>query len=466
MFKVQNQSTAVQASGTTLLFPNGQQIQMLAQNSRWTEIPLLRELRALLPTFGSSTADSTVSRTETGTTFYFDTVRGLDTNTGLSASSPKKTVPQFIGNAQNNSKLMIAAGSTIALSNVALTPVNTRCTITCYDGDPSSSKFGQEIKDQPNPFIRGLLGGWITDSEGSSKYFTINPGWDGLSLGSSSLTTGAALNSGSCPNLLIRGAIFTGCITGIILSGGNTAYARVEDCWFKSCKTDPTTNTNNFGGAGIRVNGSTDVAPTLSLARCFIEGVGEDCIWSWYTSAITGTLTCSDFAIRHTADQQKYNTQHCDVFQLNAYPGAVTIRRGIIQHSTKTAPLLSSTADTTSIGGCFVSTNTTGNTSGTGGLVEDCIIVSNNQIANIERQSGFTFRRCIGVMSENNPNLPLGITSAALLTAQYSATITEDNCVWAVHRDASQPTSIRASINGAVSNTQIGTVVDVPNFNF
>jgi hypothetical protein len=431
-------------------------------NERFPELSLVRELRALLPTFGSSTADTTRSRSETGPVLYYDTVRGNDSNNGTTALLARRTVPQFLANGQHNSKIFIAAGSTIPLAGIPLTPVNNRCTITVYDGNPASSTFGQEILDQPNPFLRAQAGGWLSDAEIASKYFTIDNGFGETPLGALSLTTGAAINTGSCPNILIRGFVTTNGPTGIVVQGANANTIRLEDFAIRWAQTDPRTNNNRFGGCGIRVTGSAGASPNLSVARCFIEGVGEDVMHAVQASAVTGQITWSDFAVSHACVRQLYNAQHADFVQLGGRPGGVTIRRGVVHHAVQNAPLLTPNA-TTAIGGILVSTGTTGDTSGTGGLMEDVIMVSNIQHVLMERQPGFTLRRCIGIMSANNPNAALGITASVMLVNAFTGTIFEEDCIWAVNRPVGAGPGIRASISGGAAGTQTN-VIDIPNY--
>lgn len=433
----------------------------------FVEYDYFQALRSLLPSFGESVPDTSVSRTESGPHLYYDSVRGSDSNNGLSPASPRQSLPQYLANGQHNSKIHIAAGSTVVMQDRwSIIPVNDRCTITVYDGDPASPAFGQEITDQPNPFLRALLGiGPLTEAEIAAKYFRVRPGWDGISLGGSSLSTGAAFNTGSCPNLLIRGAVIDDAVSGFYCNAASDPagrFVRIEDCYIASAKTDPTANTLRFGGVGVRGDGAWGCSPNIDIARTWIEGCGEDALWLGRMADTTGRLTMSDFVILHTADRQVYGLQHADCLQFSERPGPYTLRRGVIYHSVRTAPLVDGgNAETLSTGGAIAQVGDTTVPASSGGLHEDLLVVSNSQWANIG-QPGGVFRRCIGIFTPDRPNLAMGYTtgtSAALVNRLAEST--EEDCVWAVRRPEAQAVPIRYSFPSVPANTRTG-VQEIP----
>jgi hypothetical protein len=438
---------------------------------RRVEHTFLEGLRDLAPGFGSSAPDTSRSRVATGEHSYFDTVRGNDANSGLTPALARQTLPQFLANGRHDSKVHIAAGSTVVMpGQAAIIPVNNRCTITVYDGDPVSPTFGQEILDQPNPFQRALLGlAPPTPAELATKFYTVAPGTDGTALGSASLSTGAAFSTGSCPDLLVRGAVVQNCMTGFYCNAGastNGRSVRIEDTYILSAQTDPTQNTSRFGGVGVRGDGSQNCSPNLNLARVWIEGCGEDVFWLGRMTALSGTFRISDFAIIHLSPRQVYNGQHADVFQFTERPGPVSIRRGVIHHMLRDAPLVESGDNSLStVGGIVVMVGGAtgyGDATGTGGLVEDVLMVSNSQLVN-NAQPGLELRRCVGAIAASRPNLGIGVTTGttSALVSRVNGTIAENQCAWGINRVQAQAVGIRSNIEGAAANTQAG-VSDVP----
>lgn len=418
-----------------------------ASSGRFTSTAFTFMLKSVLPTFGSSTPDTTVSRTQSGTTYYYDTVRGLDTNTGLSAAQARKTLPQYL--TANNSKYMIAAGSTVSRGKLPLIPTAANVVVTCYDGDPLSSKYGQEITDQPNPFIRAQLGGWVSDYEKQTKYWTLDLGFTATDTISSITTSAVAANS--CADFLLRGVVIKGCPSAIYAQTNGNAL-RVEDFVIDSAQTNPDLNSNKFGGVGIRWDTATQQTGTLSVVRFFAEHIGEDFFHAVYPGS--SPVTVSDFAVVHTCDQQKYSSQHADVFQFGANPGAFTIKRGVIAHTLQPGPLtINDSGVSTPVGGIVVQTGTQ-STVTTGGTVQDVIFITGGQISNIFSQAGVQFSRCVGLAVPT----PTAITSAMLT---WSVNGSESDCVWAV-QDAKYGAYVRAILNNStVTRTN---VTEIPSF--
>ena len=418
-----------------------------SSSGRFDSTAFMFMLKSLVPNFGSSSADTSVSRTQTGNTYFYDPVRGLDTNTGLSASSPKKTFPQYLTAA--NSKYLVAAGTTIFLSGVTMVPTAASVVLSVYDGDPLSPKFGQEIKDQPNPFIRALFGGWVSDDEIQKKYFTIDFGFST----SDTLTglTRSAIGTNSCADFLLRGCLIKNCPTAVYAqTNGNNL--RMEDFVIQSAQANPDMNAFKFGGVGVRWDAAPAKAGSLSMTRFFMEHIGEDCIHA--VNSGTTPVSITNFAIVHTSDQQKYSSQHCDVFQLGPNPGNFTIQRGVIQHKLNGASVtVNDRGSAVPVGAILVQSGAQ-STVTTGGAVTDCLFVTAGQVANIVTQSGATFTRCIGLSIPTTTP----VTSAMV---NWWVAGSEVDCVWAV-QDSQYGSYPRAIMNNAA--VTITNVVEIPSF--
>lgn len=456
-----------------IVFYNGRSV-VLRGDRRLVEHSYVNGLRSMVDGYLSSLPDTSVSRAVTGRTMYYDTNRGNDANSGLSPALPKATLPAYPENGQHDSKVLVAAGSTIvrdvAAGGLAITPVNNKCTISVYDGDSSSPTYGHETLDQPNYRLRAQLGLALpSKKELAKKHYFVDMRTTGYSLGSQSLSVGSAFNTSSCPDLLVRGAVIEDCVTGLYCNAGaslSDRYIRFEDSIILKAQTDPTTNTSRFGGVGVRGDGSTNCSPNFSGARLHIEGCGEDVFWFGRKTVLSGGFSLSDFVLVHSGSQIKYNVQHADVWQFSERPGPFTIRRGIVYHRLPDAPLIDTGDGVLSVGGCLVTVGATsgyGDATGTGGLIEDVEFVTNNQLLN-NSQPGLVMRRCIGVMNSSRPNLSQGYATgvSALLVQRYAGTtMTEDRCLWSINRPQAQAVAIRASISGAPVSTQVN-VTDIP----
>lgn len=382
---------------------------------------------AILPSFGSSAADSTVSATGTSS-MYYDTVLGSESNSGTSAFAPKKVIPQYITTA--NRKVFISNTSTV---NAIPTPTVAGVTITVYDGDMSSSTYGQEIIDQPNPFIRALLGGWVTETEKRKKYFKVLR--TDLDLSTASLTTAQFLhNSPGAGACLVRGAWFAGGAPNAVYVDQPANTLRLEDSVIDhEVIMDPRLRADKQSCRGIRI-GNNPPTNKCTFARNFVGNVGEDAFYSFGTNNSNAPIIL-DSAFNHKGLGQKYRSQHADVFQFNANPGGFIIRRTIVQHvlGTKIEIVDDGSGKDNPVGAIFISSGTAG-TDTPGGLLEDCILMSNNQIGNVQYQTGVTYNRCIGLL------LPSSAEQNAMLN--WFAAGVETDCIWGV-LDPSKGGSIR-----------------------
>lgn len=389
---------------------------------------------AILPGFGSSAADSTVSATGTSS-MYYDTVLGSESNSGTNAFAPKKIVPQYITTA--NRKVYISNTSTI---NAVPTPTVAGVTITVYDGETGSSTFGQEIVDQPNPFIRALLGGWVTEIEKRKKYFKVLR--TDLNLASSPLTTAQFLhNSPGAGACLVRGAWFAGGAPNAVYVDQPANTLRLEDSVIDhEVIMDPRLRADKQSCRGVRIGNNPPTAK-CTFARVFFGTVGEDQFYSFGTVDSNAPIIV-DSAFNHTGPGQRYRSQHADCLQFGPNPGGFVVRRTVFQHILGSAIEIvdDGSGKTNPVGTIFISSGDPA--TGSGGLFEDCVLMSNNQIANVEFQSGVTFNRCIGML------LSASIPQNAMLNFFGSGPAVETDCIWAV-LDPSQGGSVRYGAGGS-----------------
>jgi hypothetical protein len=393
----------------------------------------LTYLKSLCLGFGSSVADTSIGGGLTpANTLYYHPVTGLDTNSGLTPALAKKTLPF---SPAGNTKHLIASGTTISLGDNAANFFNTsnadNVVLSVYDSIASSPTFGQEITNQPNPFIRALACSWITDAEKAKYYFTI----DGGSLpNSASLTRGFNIDNGTYRKSVIRGAVIKNCTyTAISLKNANL---RLEDCVIDTIQAVPTPTNNYYGGVGVR----SDTTGLLDAARLWISNIGEDALWLGSSS----NHKVVDSAIKHTCNQQKYGVQHCDAIQFNAYPANFVLRRLAILHLVQESPMLNSGSGEITAGGAVVVSTGTAGTDTPGGLMEDVIYVTNYQGTYFQQQSGVTKRRCIEYIV--NKNIP---PQTDLVTWQKTNNV-EDSCVLA--KQSLVTTNTRVLMSAATSN--------------
>lgn len=380
---------------------------------------IIDEMRKLCPGFGSSARDAVVGgNVSTSAQMWYDPVNGNDANNGSTLALAKRTIPAPFYVA-NNTKYFIPSGSTISLngSTTWIQSDKLNVIITVWDSLIGSPTYGQEITWQPDPFMRALFGGWVTDSEKSRLYYTIE--------GNVTSTTGnirgvAVANASSPTKNVIRGAVIRGFGYCAATAGANMTL-RLEDCVIDGIGRTPGVDNGRTGGDGIRVESTTG---KMECARLFVSGVGVDCFWVLADS--TGN-SVTDFAVYHTCDRQAFGSQHADVFQFaGGYPGDFTIRRGVIRLRVQPGNLSDSGNGELNSSGAVLMSSNGGATVRSGGLMEDVVFVSNHHGVHMNDQGGMTYRRVVGLLEGQTSNAPHGN-----VVYHGAGSNTEDACVWA-----------------------------------
>ena len=386
--------------------------------------------------FGSSTPDTATRAGLTpANTLYYHPQLGNDANSGLTHLLPKQNLPASPDSAGAlglvaNTKYLIASGSTLTLAgtnaNFIRVQANSPSNIimSVYDSDATSPTYGQEILNQPNPFVRALAGMWITAAEKAKYYFTLDvntpPNVATQTRAFFMYHNGSIATVGK---ICLRGAVIKNATIGALQI--RNADVRFEDCVVEKMLQDPDIS-GGTGGFGIRneSNGNFDGA------RIWMSEVGEDCFWLYDSIAPYGcTNSLVDSAIWHTCDMQKNTGQHSDIFQFNSYPKNFVFRRLAIVHLVQDKALVG--GDTNSGGAVLVSTGALG-TDTPGGLMEDVVFITNHQGTYMQKQSGVTFRRCVGLLVKRKVGAPTD-----LITWEQGNNV-EDNCVWAIETGMTQ----------------------------
>jgi hypothetical protein len=452
----------------------------------WRYYDVWQRLIPLCRDFGSG-AESAQSNPARSTVVYIDPLLGSDTVTGgdsyagQSFLRPRRTWPGNIYPGGSDIKFLVAAGRTmqrapdvnpaVAIgSNIgrdqaeSTTAGTDNVTISVYNANPESTRYalGEEIFDQPNPFVRALLGGWVTEQEIAERYFTIDHGFgpDTDPAAYSGGTTGEGVSfvgtaTSGTKTYLLRGArIQNYWSNGINFRTGVNAI--VEDCiigrgWRRA---DAYTSTAQFSAVSVRAN---DAVSAISMARIFIDEVSEDAFWL-VNKGPNQAFSLVDYAVRHHAKAVYYGAQHADVFQWLAVMGAVTVRRGVIEHLMPDSVFSDNgNGETEPVGAVCIGSAGAAVTTGSP-LFEDLLIVSNRQLWNVQpgtggvAQANGTLRRVVGVM------VPSSQPQADLLTYGASGW-TEEDCVWAAVKHQKSigaggyRRQIRTLVNGALPPT-------------
>jgi len=300
--------------------------------NRWKLLPyLLRYCNSLKNGFNYYAPDTTYSVGAAGSNVYYDTINGSDSNNGTTYLLAKKTVPINATALPANTKVWIAAGSTIRLSFLTdirgLYLLNAGTVVTVYDRNT-----GSEIFHQPNPFELAYLGGSPTEEQRMTLYFTIEG--DADTIPAYSGTNGIGIRTHGAGNIM-RGFWIKGCAQGInsTLGDENCEDYVLENCARNSSWDIDNGVTMNYGGVGVNITaGGTGGG---RHARFLIDQPGEDAVWNGASGACAPAMKWIDFAIRHHCRKQLSNNQHADVFQYGHTQGATIFQRGIIEHIVK-----------------------------------------------------------------------------------------------------------------------------------
>lgn len=392
----------------------------------------------LVPSIGQSAGDTTRGRSAT-TTMYYDALNGSDSNNGLSAAAPKRTLPS--SPSANTKYLLATRGRVFKYTGLVNGPIIAQpgVVFSCYD-----PLTGSEVLNQPNPYARGLVGGWVTDEERAALYAVLEG--DSAANGAYTGTSGKGINASNATQPLIRGLIVRNWgYAGLNAPGGNPM--RVEDCIIEDNVRVPSPSNSYFGGCGVRFEGATS-AGTGEVVRCFFSGNGEDCIW-----AAGGALgvKIQDNAIVHTGTSALYNAQHADAIQFSAYPGNFIIRRNVIEHRVAKASRIDTGSGSGNVGALLILTGSGVDTPG--GTIEDNILCSDNILLNMQGQSGYAKNRNLGYAR-------MGVNSlqdAYLAMLVEFTNSTETDCAW-IYRDHPSTYGIRAGA-GVATKTRVSELL-------
>lgn len=388
----------------------------------------------LVPGMGASAGDVTRGRSAT-TTMYYDSLNGSDSSNGLSAAASKRTLPAF---PPANTKLLLATrGRVFKYTGLVNGPVIAQpgVVFSCYD-----PLTGSEVLSQPNPYARGLIGGWVTDEERAALYSVLEG--DSAANGAYIGTSGKGISASNANQSLIRGLIVRNWgYAGVNAPGGNPM--RVEDCIIADNARIPSAANSYFGGCGVRFEGAT-AAGTGQVVRCFFSGNGEDAIWAAGNAL---GVVISDNAIVHNGVTGLYNVQHTDAVQFSAYPGDFVIRRNVIEHVIAKPSRIDTGSGTENVGSLLILSGFGYDTPG--GTIEDNILISDNVMLNMQGQSGYTKSRNLGYARMGVNSLQANFYA---MNVEFSNS-TETDCVW-VYKNHPANYAIRAGA-GVASRTRV-----------
>lgn len=364
---------------------------------------------------------------------YYDTLNGNDSNSGQNYTIPKKTLPTT---SSQNVRYLLPVNQGMKLTgataqNAPLALNGAGLIVTVYD-----LATGNENLLQKSPFTQGCQGDWWVAGD-LANYFTIEG--NSLDVGPYAGTAGqgiVALTQADPPlvrGLRVKGFGYAG------LLGKNGAGARFEDCIVQDNQRISNNSPGTpFGGCGIRFEGLNGGVPapagTAQVVRCFISGSGEDAIWAAEAGECAQAMVVKDSAIRHYAEQQKFNVSHCDAIQRGTYPGADVIQRVIIEHQiTQNYPTNPVGGSGNYVVGCCYLAVTPAGTVASGGGLTDCILISDCLQFNLQSQLSMTLTRCVGYFNYN-ANAPAGVDAVQSLPPSggifTGVSYTETGCRW------------------------------------
>lgn len=419
---------------TAVIRPDGGLAIGSAVRAPWSMLAEALPYAHLVPGMGSSAGDVSRGRSAS-TTMYYDAFNGSDSNDGMSAATPKRTLPS---SASANTKYLLATrGRVFKYTGLVSGPLIAQpgVVFSCYD-----PLTGSEVLTQPNPYARGLVGGWVTEEERAALYSVLEG--DSTANGVYVGTAGKGISASNATQPLIRGLIVRNWgYAGLNAPGGNPM--RVEDCIIEDNVRLPSAGNSYYGGCGIRFEGAT-AAGTGAVVRCFMSGNGEDAIWA---AGGALELTISDNAIVHNGATGLYNVQHTDAIQFSAFPGNFVIRRNVIEHVVAKASRIDTGSGSGNTGALLILSGS--GTDTPGGLIEDNILCTDNILLNMQGQSGYT----------KNRNLGYGRMGVNSLQAAYFAMLvefansTENDCAW-IYRGHPSNYAIRAGA-GVATRTRV-----------
>jgi len=326
---------------------------------------------------------------------WIDSVGGSDTADGYTFSTAKKTLPAVLA---SNTHYWIVAGSEfvydVSAVNAAVTVNATHVSMSVVSRDT-----GNEVVSQQNPFILALQGKSIGPSDRATKYFSIIGNGPALKTSAISGTNGKGI-AGTAGNtsFKLRGAWIIGMpYGGIVANAGG--FWDVSDIVLENCAAIQ--DSSRTAGCGIRFEGAT-VNGGHSIRRWWATGTGEDAFWG---SSAAVNWTISDFAIYHAPRTTQVDS-HTDAIQFGSYPGASSIRRGIIEHDLRNVTV----EPAVSVGAALISDG-----SGAAGantlVVEDVIAISTRTVTNWQLASSFS--RCLfGLSGAGDGNASIHVQNA------------------------------------------------------
>lgn len=434
-------------SRTRTYSPNGKLATFLggpATDAGWVLLP--EALQDLIDhpinSFWTSAAEATYSKTRTNTV-YIDFAAGNDGNTGASfapgGTGPKLTFP---GTPVTNTKYLLKAGTVWDIDTQAGTVWNALTagvTISVYDGDPTSSTYGQEITWQPVPSVRARDGGWLTQTEKDTLYVKIRGNAYGTALAAARFGNGFNTNAS---DVLIRGLYFTGHANAVKVQNTSSQF-RIEDCYFENnwtiCDATNGYRLSPVYGPGdcIRIECDATVAIAPQIVRNFINDSGNDAIW---IGSAKNWLIC-DNAIRGVGRGQITDDFHSDGVQASKNPNTFIFRRNIIEVVPPDRKLITGTNAGFPVGACLIISGNGTVTSEAGGLVQDNILASNLLTYNNDPASQASvaierlhaFKRSMFTL--NSPGMPVINTNSGKIASITDANIVHKNPIGAFAQD-------------------------------
>ena len=312
---------------------------------------------------------------------WIDALNGKSSNSGNSTEDPLDLVPYSI---EAYTHYQVAAGSVfqydVLYNNKTVNVSNPWMSVTVYD-----RSTGNEISDQPSPYLRALECKWVTQEEINTKYFSFICNCDKMV---DVDIPWVASFGGKIPansQFRLRGAYMKGFNIGAVVAGTG-GWWDVSDCILIDNKQIQTTEVAGFG---IRLEGET-TGGSHRFTRIFISGSGEDAIWAAKATDRATSWLFAESAIHHRPETIMSGS-HTDCIQFGKTPGNLRIKRVVMEHDLS---VVRNSDGHQPIGAAIISHDDDTSSGTEDWEISDCIIVTNNQGTNFYgSSSGVGFQR-------------------------------------------------------------------------
>jgi hypothetical protein len=275
----------------------------------------------------------------------------------------------------------------IGTLNAGTLDLNTK-TVVAYCYDPAT---GLEWTGQFDPYQRYLSGqGWPSEAEILANYAIIDKGVNYDSPGNDTPLNNRSVVKGVGKGSVVRGLCVQGAwYAGIESTNITNGDYLIDKCIVRKIGTSSITVSGvSTWGVGIRHNFAS--AGKMRVYRTFIEGVAEDDIWGAQTLGTQDPEVWRVWARKTVA----YGTAHIDNIQFQN-PNNYHIWECILDHR---IPEGLDSNGNSRVGNDII---LAGSGTSTGGVIEDCVVVTNSEATNLGTSTGGCMQRCVYVFISN-----------------------------------------------------------------